>query len=113
MSGFDLRFVWRLCSLLAALSFTRSPAASAQAGTPAQVSTPVDQPQEAGSAGESGGADALPTMFPHLETDRLWISGQANFISQWHPGFHSPYSGKNSLSAEAQDVIFLILTSTT
>jgi len=110
MSGFDLRFVWRLCSLLAALSFTRSPAASAQAGTPAQVSTPVDQPQEAGSAGESGGADALPTMFPHLETDRLWISGQANFISQWHPGFHSPYSGKNSLSAEAQDATSRVLT---
>ncbi len=26
-------------------------------------------------------------MFPHPETDRLWISGQANIISQWHPAF--------------------------
>jgi high affinity Mn2+ porin len=52
----------------------------------------------------------LPTMFPHPETDRLWISGQANFISQWHPGFHSPYSGKNSLSAEAQDATSRVLT---
>jgi hypothetical protein len=49
-------------------------------------------------------------MFPHLETDRLWISGQANFISQYHPGFHSPYSGKNSLSAEAQDATSRVLT---
>jgi carbohydrate-selective porin OprB len=40
----------------------------------------------------------------------LWISGQANFISQYHPGFHSPYSGKNSLSAEAQDATSRVLT---
>jgi high affinity Mn2+ porin len=104
MSGFDLRFAWRLCLLLAALSFARLPAALAQAGTP------VDQPQDADSTGESSGPDSLPTMFPHPETDRLWISGQANFISQWHPGFHSPYSGKNSLSAEAQDATSRVLT---
>src|SRR5271166_3995299 len=104
MSGFDLRFAWRLCLLLAALSFARLPAASAQA------STPADQPQDADSTGDSAGPDSLPTMFPHPETDRLWISGQANFISQWHPGFHSPYSGKNSLSAEAQDATSRVLT---
>ena len=104
MSEFDLRFAWRLCLLLAALFFTRLPAALAQA------STPVDQPQDADSTGESAGPDSLPTMFPHPETDRLWISGQANFISQWHPGFHSPYSGKNSLSAEAQDATSRVLT---
>ena len=56
--GFDLKFAWRLCSPLAALSFTRLPAASAQA------SIPVDQPQDADSTGESAGPDALPTMFP-------------------------------------------------
>jgi high affinity Mn2+ porin len=50
------------------------------------------------------------TMFPHPETDRLWLSGQANFISQWHPAFHSPYSGRNSLSAEAQDATSRVLT---
>ena len=83
--------------------FHRLPAASAQA------STPVDQPPDADSTGESAGPDSLPTMFPHPETDRLWISGQANFISQWHPGFHSPYSGKNSLSAEAQDATSRVL----
>ena len=36
------------------------------------------------------------TMFPHGEWDRLWLSGQANFISQWHPAFHSPYQGKTA-----------------
>jgi high affinity Mn2+ porin len=50
------------------------------------------------------------TMVPHLETDRLWLSGQANFISQWHPKFHSPYSGRNSLSAQAQDATSRVLT---
>jgi high affinity Mn2+ porin len=49
-------------------------------------------------------------MFPHPETDRIWISGQANFISQWHPGFHSPYSGPNSLSSQAQDATSHVLT---
>lgn len=49
-------------------------------------------------------------MFPHWETDRLWISGQANFISQWHPAFHSPYQGVNSLTPEAQDATSRVLT---
>src|SRR5216684_8372217 len=49
-------------------------------------------------------------MFPHGEWDRLWLSGQANFISQWHPAFHSPYQGKNSLTPEAQDASSRALT---
>jgi len=54
--------------------------------------------------------DPLVTMIPHAEWDRLWLSGQANFISQWHPAFHSPYQGKNSLSPEAQDATSRVLT---
>ena len=49
-------------------------------------------------------------MFPHPETDRLWISGQANIISQWHPAFPSPYQGRNSLSPQAQDASSRVLT---
>jgi high affinity Mn2+ porin len=49
-------------------------------------------------------------MFPHFETDRVWLSGQVNFISQWHPVFHSPYQGPNSLSPEAQDATSRVLT---
>jgi len=47
-------------------------------------------PADGGVETETGG-DPIPTMVPHLETDRLWLSGQANFISQWHPAFHSLY----------------------
>jgi hypothetical protein len=54
--------------------------------------------------------DPPTTMFPHAEWDHWWLSGQANFISQWHPAFHSPYQGKNSLSPEAQDATSRVLT---
>src|SRR5712664_3093217 len=54
--------------------------------------------------------DPALIMFPHAEWDRLWLSGQANFISQWHPAFHSPYQGKNSLTPEAQDASSRVLT---
>jgi high affinity Mn2+ porin len=43
-------------------------------------------------------------------TDRLWLSGQANFITQGHSTFTSPYSGPNSLSASAQIVTSRVIT---
>src|SRR5260370_28951281 len=49
-------------------------------------------------------------MFPHPETDLWWISGQAKVISQGHPAFHSPYDGRNSLSAQAQDATSHVFT---
>jgi hypothetical protein len=55
-------------------------------------------------------SDALPAMFPRFESDRVWLSGQANFISQYHPTFTSPYEGPHSLSAEAQDATSRVLT---
>jgi high affinity Mn2+ porin len=54
--------------------------------------------------------DPMTTMFHHAEWDRLWLSGQANFISQYHPTFTSPYQGMNSLSPEAQDATSRVLT---
>jgi high affinity Mn2+ porin len=50
------------------------------------------------------------TMLGHLKSDRIWISGQVNIISQWHPAFHSPYQGPNSLPPEAQDASSRVLT---
>jgi high affinity Mn2+ porin len=54
--------------------------------------------------GQDGGGDS------HGIADRLWISGQANFITQGHPTFNSPYSGPNSLSPNAQIVTSRVLT---
>jgi len=55
-------------------------------------------------------SDETPTMFPHSEWSRFWISGQTNFISQWHAPFHSPCQGPNSLPPEAQDATSRVLT---
>ena len=62
------------------------------------------------NAGPAAPLDSLPVMFPHSEMDRLWLSGQVNIISQWHPAFRSPYRGPNSLSPEAQDASSRVLT---
>jgi high affinity Mn2+ porin len=44
-----------------------------------------------------------PAVFSHhLIANRIWISGQANFIFQAHPPFHSPYSGPNSFQSRVQ-----------
>src|SRR6202007_288341 len=77
----------------------------------AQQSDPsLQTPQVSDDASAPPPDDPSLIMFPHPEWDRLWLSGQANFISQWHPGFHSPYQGKNSLTPEAQDATSRVLT---
>jgi high affinity Mn2+ porin len=40
--------------------------------------------------------ESAPTMFPHSETSRFYIAGQANIIFQADGPFHSPYEGTNS-----------------
>jgi len=76
----------------------------------AQQTPPAQAPPDAPDTPSDPGADPIPMMFPHPESDRWWVSGQANFISQWHPVFHSPYQGLNSLSPQAQDATSRVLT---
>ena len=76
-----------------------------RAQDPQSEQTPAPPDVETGPA-----TDPIPVMFPHPESDRLWISGQVNIISQWHPAFPSPYQGRNSLSPEAQDASSRVLT---
>ena len=54
--------------------------------------------------------DPLPTMFPRLESDRFWLSGQANFIFQTHPPFPAAYSGENSLNPSYEKATSRVLT---
>jgi hypothetical protein len=49
-------------------------------------------------------------MFPHFHDTRFWLSGQANFIFQTHPGFHALYSGINSLSPHYEKALSRVLT---
>jgi high affinity Mn2+ porin len=89
MKNFSRRFAWRIV-LLMVFSCARSVSAQEK-----------DAPQD---------GEPLTTMLGHLKSDRIWISGQVNIISQWHPAFHSPYQGPNSLSPEAQDASSRVLT---
>jgi hypothetical protein len=50
------------------------------------------------------------TVFPHQDSARYLISGQANIIFQAHPGFHSPYEGTNSLLARGEYKVSLVGT---
>ena len=54
--------------------------------------------------------DPAPAMFPHFETGRFWLTGQANFIFQTHPPFHAAYSGQNSLSPDYEKATSRVLT---
>jgi high affinity Mn2+ porin len=100
------RFVPRLAVLssswLIVFAFA-VPAAVAQDPILVQQDSPDNAPP-------SQASEPLPIMFPHQEWSRLWLSGQANIISQWHPAFHSPYQGPNSLTPEAQDATSRVLT---
>jgi len=51
-----------------------------------------------------------PTIFPHSQTSRFWISGQINTILQWHPSFRAKYSGDNSLRPQAENATSRVLT---
>jgi high affinity Mn2+ porin len=67
-----------------------------------QMTTSPQTPQpDAESATPEEPAPQL-TLFPHSDTARWLLAGQANIIFQSHPGFHSPYSGKNSLLARGE-----------
>jgi high affinity Mn2+ porin len=57
--------------------------------------------QTAESAAPDAAAEPL-TVFPHSDSARYLLSGQANIIFQAHPGFHSPYAGTNSLLARGE-----------
>ena len=90
-------------SILAVGTFFLPATSHAQDPQSEQTAAPPDA--ETGPA-----TDPIPVMFPHLETDRVWLSGQANIISQWHPAFRSLYQGRNSLSPQAQDASSRVLT---
>ncbi len=58
----------------------------------------------------STASDDLLTLFPHSETSRYWISGQANIIFQWHPSFPAKYSGPNSLRPQGESATSKLYT---
>ncbi len=66
--------------------------------------------QDAASSEEAKGKDPPTTIFPHSESSRFWLSGQMNFIYQWHPPFHALYNGPQSLKPQGEHAASRVLT---
>jgi high affinity Mn2+ porin len=66
-------------------------------------------PPQGSAPDQTADTESATTLFPHLESDRFWISGQANFILQGHPTFPAEYSGPHSLSPEGQSASSRVL----
>jgi high affinity Mn2+ porin len=98
------------CLLLVCLGLPRvAPAQDSKPDAPSpQASAAAFAPDQTAPA-ESTNDDA-PTLFPHSENSRYWISGQGNIVMQWHPSFPAKYTGPNSLSPGAQSATTHILT---
>jgi high affinity Mn2+ porin len=76
-----------------------SPASQTLSSTPARsAEAPAADP------------DAPTTLFAHSESGRYWLSGQANFIFQWHPSFPAAYTGLNSFRPEGEHATSSLLT---
>jgi high affinity Mn2+ porin len=72
-------------------------------------SQPQNQPQNATPASDAD-LDSPLTLFPHSETARYWISGQANIVFQWHPSFIAAYSGPHSFRPVSESATSRVLT---
>ena len=70
------------------------------------VTTPASSPP---TDNDPDSADTL-TLFPHSQTSRYWISGQANIVFQWNPSLPAKYSGTNSFGPRAQNATSKVYT---
>lgn len=76
--------------------------AHAQSGAPSEGTGSVPADPATAEPAHPGNTAPQLTVFPHPDSARWLVSGQANIIFQAHPGFHSPYSGPNSLLARGE-----------
>src|SRR5712692_148119 len=81
---------------------------TASARAQAAPQTPPLPPQKEESP--PADPDSPATVFPHSESTRWWLSGQINVIFQWHPSFHAPYTGPQSLPPDAEHAASRVLT---
>jgi high affinity Mn2+ porin len=81
---------------------TQSASTQSAAPTAPAANDPPSPPTDANADTEA--------MFPHFKDSRFWLSGQANFIFQAHPGFHADYSGPHSLSPHYDKATSRVMT---
>jgi high affinity Mn2+ porin len=74
-------------------------------------SAPPDSAAQVQTTAADSDADSTPvTLFPHSDSSRFWISGQANIIFQTHPPFPAAYSGPNSLHSNYEKATSQVYT---
>jgi hypothetical protein len=95
-----------LLSTVATSSWAQSKSASDPSESAAPTAPVADDPP---SPPTDANADT-EAMFPHFKDSRFWLSGQANFIFQAHPGFHADYSGPHSLSPHYDKATSRVMT---
>jgi len=101
------RFLLLAMAVLLLWSFAaRARAQSPTASPPQALTAPPPKPDDSPDAD----SDAPPTLFPHSESSRFWISGQTNIILQWHPSFRAKYTGINSLQPQGENATSQWLT---
>ena len=95
-----------LCAILLCLPMTARALPDApqpQQNPPAAQSDRRSLPQINQNEADQSDDQENPAVFSHhLIADRIWVSGQANFIFQAHGPFHSPYAGVNSFQSRVE-----------
>jgi high affinity Mn2+ porin len=71
-------------------------------GLPIELKAELPAPREVADPAPAEASEEIPTMFPHSQTARWWVSGQFNSILQAYPDFHAAYSGPHSLHAQGE-----------
>jgi len=101
--------------LLTALSLGAEGAGVTPAQAPRAEAVPPQHNQPAAGNQEPPAASTDPTsdpltLFPHTESARWYLAGQANVIFQWHGRFPAKYSGTNSFQPDPQTANSRVVT---
>jgi len=81
-----------------------------QSPTSSQTGPATGGPAPGTSDSDTSDSGDILTVFPHSNTARYWISGQANVVFQWHFAFPAQYTGPNSMTPGAQSATTHVLT---
>jgi high affinity Mn2+ porin len=111
-----LQSPWRsFCLLVLCLAASRWVAAQEPQTTQPKETYAESQTQQTPDSSPAasppqGSAPDLLTLFPHSNTSRYWISGQANIVLQWHGAFPAKYSGPNSMRSHSENATSKVYT---
>ena len=109
---FAVRLLCLLSLICATCHFARAqtPTADKSAENSSSSHDESPEPQTPAAPPDDAKAEDTLTVFPHSDTARYWISGQANIILQWNPMLPAKYSGAHSFGPRAQNATSRVYT---